>query len=127
VKGLGKLSANLEKTIISMSKSAGPLLFTFTVLIWLLVIYIYFRGIKAYLREKGKEMTAEEIDKLDDLAFIKSRTDEEEKEFKALKAKRNELKKESVAPFYIGALILLLLAVITLIRMDLVIMWLKHF
>ncbi len=127
MKELSKLLSNLEKTVVSVSKNAGPLLFTAAVIIWLLVIYIYLRGIKAYLREKGKEMPADEIDRLDDLAFISSRTEEEEREFKALKGKRDELRKESVMPFYLGALILLVLAVLILGRMDLVVMWLKQF
>jgi len=127
VKELIKLLVSLEKSIVKLSESLGPLLFTLTVLIWLLALYIYFRGIRAYLREKGKEMTAEDVDKLDDLAFIRSRTDEEEKEFKALKAKRKQLKEERVTPYYIGALIVLIIAVVTLLRADLVLLWLRGF
>jgi len=127
VKELIKLLVSLEKSIVRLSEKLGPLLLTFTVLVWLLAAYIYFRGIRAYLREKGKEMTAEDVDKLDDLAFIRSRTDEEEKEFKALKAKRKQFKEERVTPYYIGALIVLILAVAALLRADLVLLWLKSF
>ena len=127
MKEISKLLVGAEKSLISASKSVGPLMFTGIAIIWLLVLYIYFRGIKAYLREKGKEMTAKEIDRLDDLAFISSRTDEEEKEFKELRAKKKELEKESVLPYYLGGFILFLLAILALIRIDLVISWLKQF
>lgn len=123
IKFLGKA----EKEIISMSKSIGPLLFTITAVLWLLFIYIYFRGITAYLREKGKVMMAKDTDRLDDLEFIHSRTDEEEEELKKLKTRRDELKGESIIPYYVGGLIILLFAVLMLVRIDLVIMWLKYF
>jgi len=122
-----KFLSNAEKGIISVSKSIGPLLFTITAVLWLLFLYIYFRGITAYLREKGKVMTAEDADRLDDLEFVHSCTDEEEEELKKLKARRDELKGESILPYYIGGFIILLFTVLMLVRVDLVVMWLKYF
>jgi len=122
-----KSLANAEKAMINASKSVGPLLFTVVAIIWMLVLYIYFRGIRAYLREKGKEMSVDEIDRLDELVFIKSRTDEEKKEFKALKAKKKEMEKESTLSYYLGGFILLFLAILLLVKIDWVILWLKQF
>lgn len=122
-----KSLANAEKAAINASKSVGPLLFTVVAIIWMLVLYIYFRGIRAYLREKGKEMSVDEIDRLDELVFIKSRTDEEKKEFKALKAKKKEMEKESTLSYYLGGFILLFLAILLLVKIDWVILWLKQF
>ena len=90
-----KSLANSEKAMLNASKDVGPLLFAIVAIIWMLALYVYFRGIRAYLREKGKEMSIEDVDRLDDLVFIKSHTDEEKKEFKTLKAKKKERKKES--------------------------------
>jgi len=122
-----KSLANAEKAAINASKSVGPLLFTIVAIIWMLVLYVYFRGIRAYLREKGKEMSVDEIDRLDELVFIKSRTDEEKKEFKALKAKKKEMEKESTLSYYLGGFILLFLAILLLVKIDWVILWLKQF
>jgi hypothetical protein len=127
LKELSKLLSQAEKTITNATKGVGPLLFTATAIVMLLVIFIYFRGIKAYLRETGRLLSADEFDRLDDLAFINSRTDEEEKEFKALKAKKKKLGEESVLTYYIGGGVLLLLAALALVRMDLLVMWLKQF
>jgi succinate dehydrogenase/fumarate reductase cytochrome b subunit len=122
-----KSLADLEKAVTNASKDVGPLLLTIVAVIWMLVLYIYFRGIRAYLREKGKEMSIDEIDRLDDLVFIKSRTDEEKKEFKALKAKKKEMKKESTLSYYLTGFILLFLATLMLVKIDWVILWLKQF
>jgi len=72
-------------------------------------------------------MTAEDADRLDDLEFVHSCTDEEEEELKKLKARRDELKGESILPYYIGGFIILLFTVLMLVRVDLVVMWLKYF
>ncbi len=127
MKEISRFLDQVDKAIVSATKGVGPLLFTATAVISLVVLYIYFRGIKAYLRERGKIMSADDEDRLDDLAFISSRMDDEEKEFKALKAKKKELSKESTLPYYVGGGILLLLTVLALIRMDLIILWLKQF
>ncbi len=122
-----KFLTNSEKAMLDASKNVGPLLFAVVAIIWMLVLYIYFRGIRAYLREKGKEISTEDVDRLDDLVFIKSHTDEEEKEFKDLKAKKKEMKKESTLPYYLGGFIFLFLAILMLVKIDWVILWLKQF
>ena len=113
--------------MLNASKNVGPLLFAIVAIIWMLALYVYFRGIRAYLREKGKEMSIEDVDRLDDLVFIKSHTDEEKKEFKTLKAKKKEMKKESSRSYYLGGFILLFLAILFLVKIDWVILWLKQF
>ena len=127
MKELVKFLGKADKTIMNTTKGVGPLLFTAAVIVILLVIYVYFRGIKAYLRERGKIMSAEDLDRLDDLAFISSRMDDEEKDFKALKAKKKEFDKEGVLSYYISGAVLLLVAILALVKMNLVIFWLKQF
>ena len=127
MKELVRFLGKADKTIMNTTKGVGPLLFAASVIVLLLVVFIYFRGIKAYLREREKIMSAKDLDRLDDLAFISSRMDDEEKEFKALRAKKKELDKEGVLSYYISGAVLLLVAILALVKINLVIFWLRQF